>query len=125
MGLLRLANDETTRLPIGDSPEDWIEVRKDISKRTFNKVALAMPDVPEGGTVTLAQGLDLQTLLFDTLVTGWSLDVPATIENYLLLEREAGTLIDTAVSEYFSTLTPNREENSKSKGPRKADGGGS
>lgn len=133
MGLLRLANDESTRIYLvdaeGNTTEDYIEVRKDISKRKFNAIALSMPQIAVNadgtpGSVTLAQGVDLQQMLFRELVTGWSLDAPANIEHYLLLSREAGNAVDTAVSEHFSSLTPNREEATKSEGPSATDAGG-
>lgn len=133
MGLLRLANDESTRIYLvdakGETTEEYIEVRKDISKRKFNAIALSMPQIAVNadgtpGSVTLQQGVELQQMLFHELVTGWSLDVPANIENYLLLSREAGNAVDTAVSEHFSSLTPNREEASKSEGPSAANTGG-
>jgi hypothetical protein len=133
MGLLRLANDESKRIYLLDSKdeptEEYIEVRKDISKRKFNAIALSMPQIAVNadgtpGSVTLQQGVELQQMLFEELVTGWSLDVPATIDNYLLLSREAGNAVDTAVSTHFSALTPNREEATKSEGPSAANAGG-
>lgn len=118
MGLLRFASADVTRLDLGDG--EWLEVKSDISKRDFNNLVKKMPqDIdPEAG-VRPGQATDLGVALFDTLVTGWSFEgEDASVENYLRLSREAADAIDAKLGDHFATLTPNREEQSKSKGSK-------
>jgi hypothetical protein len=112
MGILRLASDATTKIDMGDG--DFIEVRTDVSKRTFNAILAAMPDVPDGETISLSQSLDFAANLFEVFVVGWSLDVPCTKESYFDLSREAADAIDLAVAKHFEGLTPNKDEATKS-----------
>ena len=115
MGLLRFASADTQRLDLGDG--EWIEVRSDISKRDFNNLVKKMPqDIdPEAG-VRPGQATDLGVALFDTLVTDWSFEgVDANTDNYLKLTREAADAIDALLGEHFSSLTPSKEEQTKSK----------
>ena len=112
MGILRLASEATTKIDLGDG--DFIVVKSDISKRTFNAIIAAMPDVPEGGNITISQSLDFAARLFEVFVVDWSLDAPCTKESYLDLSREAADAVDTAVARHFEGLTPNRDDATKS-----------
>lgn len=112
MGLLRLANDQTTRIPLGT--DDYVEVKSDISKRTFNKIASLMPSISEGQDMTIAQAAQFQQDLFAELVVGWSLDAPATVETYLNLAADAANEVDTVLAEHFQSLTPTKDEATKS-----------
>jgi hypothetical protein len=120
MSLLRLAKSDSKRIELGEG--DWIEVLADISKRTFNEIAVSMPtDIADNG-LTVQQAVDFQRGLFDVFVKAWSLDVPATVDNYDLLSRESADAIDMAVAKHFEALTPSQTESSKSERPSKADG---
>lgn len=114
MALLRLASDATTNLPIGDDETDFITVRADISKRTFNKLIGLMPDVEEGATLTIEQGLTFQRDLFETFVVGWSLDTPPTVDAYLDLEKTAADAVDVAIGKHFEGLSPDKDDATKS-----------
>ena len=111
MSLLRKASTETTTIPLGDEG-DFIVVRAEIAKRDFNRFISYLPgrSVSEEDKLTPREATELQTGMFEALVTGWSLDVPATVEEYLALETEGAAAIDAALAEHFSTLTPSKQE---------------
>lgn len=116
MGKLRLASTDTVTLDLGDG--DSITVRSDITKRVFNSLVAHMPsDFDEKKGLTPAQGVEFQKGLFEALVVGWSMPIPASVENYLDLAPEAAAVIDTALADHFSKLTPSRDESTKSEGP--------
>jgi hypothetical protein len=115
MGVLKLVSDERKQLDLGEG--DFLEVRNGVSKRQFRTLLDKLPtDWGEDSKFTPGQMDDFSTALFDMIVTGWSLDVPATRENYLELDRSAAAVVDTALIEHFNGLTPSQEERSKSKG---------
>lgn len=102
---LRLAKTSITRIDLGEN--DFLEVVEDISKGDFNALVAAMPqDVDEEKGLTPVQGTEFQAALFETLVKGWSLDVPPTPDNYLLLDRQSSDRIDAVLVEHFGSLTP-------------------
>lgn len=113
---LRFAAEGGKRISLGD--EDWIEVREEISKGTFRKIMQSMPQKEldasrgKGQQLSLTQGeaVDYQAALFAALVTGWSLPVEPTVENYLKLDQESGNAVDQAVADHFSNLTPSEAE---------------
>lgn len=122
MGILRRANSETKRIPLtANGPvmdrepqegEDFIEVRVDIAKRDFNRFIAYLPgrEVTKDSGMTPAEATELQKGLFETLVTGWSLEEQATVEAYESLSNEGATVIDTALAEHFKTLQPSKQE---------------
>lgn len=111
---LRLVNRELVRLDIGDDG-DYIEVRKDISRREFNQLMSALPsDGISEDSITFGVASTFAEGLFDVFVEGWSLDVPPTVENYNELTRDSASQIDSAISEHFNSLTPDGEETQKS-----------
>jgi hypothetical protein len=129
MGILRKASVETKKiaLPVEYETkgkekiavlrdpaegEDWIAVRTDIAKRDFNRFVSYLP----GRTVSTEEGMtpaeatELQKGLFETLVTGWSLEEAATLEAYESLSNEGASAIDTALAEHFKALQPSAQE---------------
>lgn len=115
MSLLRFASADVARLDLGDN--EWLDVKSDISKRDFNNLVKKMPqDIDPDKGVRPGQATDLGIALFDTLIVGWSFEgEDATTENYLRLSREAADAIDAKLGEHFSALTPEKEEQTKSK----------
>jgi hypothetical protein len=113
MGILKFASDESTRIDLGEG--DFIEVRKDMSKRQFNALMSKMPnrEISEDGGLTLQEGLEFQQALFESLVVGWSVPEPATVDSYLELDREAADLIDSKLIEHFGSISPSSNEASK------------
>jgi hypothetical protein len=113
MGILKFASADTARVDLGDG--DFIELRKDMSKREFNELMGKMPnrELSEGNGLTLQEGLEFQKALFEALVTGWSIPEPATVENYLALERAAAEAIDAKLIDHFGALAPTKDEQSK------------
>lgn len=113
---LRLASQATKRIAIGD--EDYIEVLEDISRREFGQLLKVIPRDVE--TLSVEDAEVFTVALFNLFVRGWSVcddggkPVPATVDNYYLLSREAAGLIDAAVIEHFNSLTPSAAEQSKS-----------
>lgn len=112
---LRLVSKETTRLDIGDDG-DYIDVRQDISRREFNTLLATLPaeGVSDEGSITFDVASEFSQALFEVFVEGWSLDVPATVDNYNELTRDSAMLIDAAISEHFNNLTPDSQEQTKS-----------
>ena len=113
---LRLANESTDRIELADG--GWVEVRKDVSKRTMNALLAHMPkrdqkELKEKG-LTIEEGLDFQVGLFVSLVTSWSVGVPPTAEAYLGLEVGPETEeLDTKLAEHFEAIMPSKEEQGK------------
>lgn len=117
---LRLASRKTKVLDLGEGGE--LTVKTEISKGDFNRLLRAMPaDMSEDKGFTAVEADDFTVGLFSMLVEGWNATdadgnpVDSTVDNYIGLERESATVIDTALIEYFNTLTPTREEATKSK----------
>ena len=110
MGILRRANTETKQIDLGEG--DFITVRMDISKRDFNRFVAYLPSrtVSEEEGMTAREATELQKGLFETLVVGWSLDVPPSITAYEELSNEGATAIDTALAEHFKSLQPDKQE---------------
>ena len=109
MGILRRATEEVKNIYLDDT--DYIVVRADISKREFNALAAKMPQTAEGGTLTIPEAMAFQSELFATLVVGWSLqDGNPTVEEYEALSAEAGSAIDSALADHFSSLLPSSAE---------------
>jgi len=118
MGVLKLVSSETKTLDLGEG--DFLEVRESVSKKQFRTLLDKLPgDWDSDKGFTPGQADDFSTALFEMIVTGWSLDVPAEVENYMNLERSAAAVVDTALIEHFNGLTPSTEERSKSKGTGK------
>jgi hypothetical protein len=113
MGILKFSSRETDRLELGEG--DFIEVRKKLSKRAFNDLLSAMPnrEVSDEAGLTLQEGLKFAEALFEALVVGWSAPEDASLENYLELDNDAASLIDTKLIEHFGTMTPSPEQASK------------
>ena len=103
MGILRLASEESKRIPLDES--DWIEVKSEVSKKTFNKMVAVMPTAVEKDGLTPVMATEFQSSLFDLLVTGWSLPQEPTVENYESLDIDAARAVDDKLMEYFSELT--------------------
>lgn len=113
MGILKFASNETKRIDLGE--DDWIEVKSDLSKRTFNALMTAMPnrEVSEEHGLTLNEGLHFAEALFTALVTAWSAPQAVTLENYLELDNAAASAIDAKLVEHFGSIAPNQDEASK------------
>lgn len=118
MGILKFASDETVRVDLGEG--DFIEFRKSLSKREFNSLMAAMPnrEISEGNGLTLQEGLEFQKALFESLVTGWSVPEPATVESYLQLDRAAAEVVDAKLIDHFQALSPTADEASKAPASR-------
>jgi hypothetical protein len=110
----RFASADTKRLELDG---DWLEVRSDLSKKDFNNLIKRMPQDMNAETgFTPGQATELGVALFATLVVAWSAeDAEPTVDNYLLLNKDDADRIDAALGEHFSSLTPSKEEQTKSK----------
>jgi hypothetical protein len=118
MGILRLASVETTRIELGD--DEYLVVRTDLSKKDYNRILKRIPaDYDPDKGFTIGQADDFTIAVFDALVTGWSLPDEPSVDNYLLLAREAANVVDEKLITHFNSLTPSAEERSKSQGNRK------
>lgn len=116
MGILRKASVETTRIYLGDEADgeqrDWLDVRTEISKRDFNRFINYLPGrtVSKDDKLTPGEAVELQKGMFEALVVGWSLSVPATVDEYELLETEGASAVDEALANHFNSLRPNKQE---------------
>jgi hypothetical protein len=115
MALLRLANSDADRRFLDEAKTEFIDVRSEISKRERNALIKMMPDRPdiEESGITVSEGVEFQSNLFELLVLGWSLDVPATVENYLSLAPDAADLIDGILATVFGAMVPSSDEQGK------------
>ena len=116
---LRLVSNAPTRIDLGDG--DWLDVRSDISKKQFNTLLKALPaGFGEENSFTPGESDDFVAAIFEAFILDWSLvdeegnPVPATRENYDNLERQAATIVDTAIMEHFNAQNPTDEEATKS-----------
>lgn len=107
------ASNDTKKITLENGIE--IDVKKDVSKRTFNMLVDAIPENldPEKG-FTASQALEFSSALFKALVVSWNLDRDPTVENYLELRKDAADAIDEALGNHFSSLTPTDKESRKS-----------
>lgn len=115
---LKLVGKETKRIDIGDE-SDWIDVQSKVSRKQFNELITVFPrSEEEDVTFEVADGITVA--LFELFVKDWSVvgeddkPVPATVDNYNLLPRDAASLVDAALLEHFSSLTPTNKEQQKS-----------
>jgi hypothetical protein len=114
---LKLASLGTTTIDLDGG--GYLEVLTDISKGTFNKLLEQMPDeVDEKTGMTPIQGTKFAQGLFEVMVKDWSLDVPATVENYLALEVASSLVVDQALVKHFNSLTVGEPEAKKPKTSR-------
>lgn len=114
MGILRLADINATKRVEHDSG-DWIEVRANLAKKDINSILLALPqELTSGGdTFTFQAAIGSAEALFTSLVTGWSLEEPATIESYHALTGDAAAWVDSTLYEHFNSLTLSDDERGK------------
>lgn len=116
MGFLELVNTTETKR-IEHESGDWIEVRAQVSKREVNAIARRLPanaySENDDGSWTADVAIGTAEALFGAMVTGWSLDVPATVENYLALKGEAASWIDTKLFEHFFAVQMGGDEAKK------------
>lgn len=114
MGILKFASAATEKIELKGG-DDWLEVRSDLSKGTFNQLLGAMPnrEIAEGQGLTLSEGLTFAQALFEALVVGWSASEEANLQNYLALSSEAASEVDAALIEHFGKISPNKDQTSK------------
>jgi hypothetical protein len=110
MGILKTASTTTKTIMLDET--DFITVRSDLSKREFNVLLGNMPAgvQADGGGLSLAEATKFQEFLFGALVVGWSLDVPATVEEYNGLSAASAQAIDEKLGEHFESLLPSSAE---------------
>lgn len=107
------ASEETKKIELDCGIE--LNVRADISKRSFNRLISAIPqnvDAEKG--LTIGQASEFSAALFMTFVESWNIEKEPNVENYLDLKREYADEIDEALSNHFSSLTVTEKEGRKS-----------
>lgn len=102
MGLRKANESETITLSDGD----WIKLKKKLSQRDRETLIREMPDVKEGESLTMEQGLSVVHMLFEMLVTEWSLGTVPTLEEYLELEDTSADEVNEAIINHFNKLMP-------------------
>jgi hypothetical protein len=110
MGILKTASTATKTVMLDET--DFITVRSDLSKRDFNALLANMPvGVQADGTgLSMGEATKFQEFLFSALVVGWSLDVPATVEEYNGLSAASAQVVDEKLGEHFESLLPSSAE---------------
>jgi hypothetical protein len=116
MGFLELVNTTETKRFEHESG-DWIEVKANVSKREVNAIAKRLPTSAyaenEDGSWTAEVAVGTAEALFGALVVGWSLPVPATVENYLALKGEPAAWIDQQLFQHFFNVQLTGDEAKK------------
>jgi hypothetical protein len=137
MGILAFADkSEVTRYQDGD---DWIDLRKTLTKGEMNSLFNSMPEnivrqavaseVAEEGdeveeigmVVILREAPELSKALFSAYATAWSLKGKADLEHYNDLSVEAANWVDEQVmnhSQNVDTKVTSAEGKSPGKSPR-------
>lgn len=118
MGLLQLVDTTETKTVVGPEGDELI-LRANIAKRELNNIFKKMPasaftrdeDDPLSYTIEMAVGTS--EALFAALVVGWSLPVPATVENYLALQGPGAAWVDGVLFEHFSSAQMSETERPK------------
>lgn len=117
----RIVPKSTEKIDMGDG--DFIEVRKGLSKANFREILAALPeDFNDDNKSFSPKEADNFTVgIFSALVVGWSAvdedgtPIPATVESYLnRLDRETAQAVDTALFDYFNSLSLTEQEKSPS-----------
>lgn len=117
MAFFELAsNDEKIRIETEDG-QDWIEVKADLSKAEFNKLALNGPRNNEDR----AGGLSFSETLVQTFVKGWSFTdadgkpVEFSMALYKGMKTQAANWISSKVMDHFSDITSVEVEEAEGK----------
>jgi hypothetical protein len=126
MGFLKVADRETKRFEHkakDGSVDAWIEVRARMSKAEENIVQSQLPaEMMELQDVDVANDKkaaaivmahitpQLSAIIFEALVTSWSLEIPATKANYLSLEPEPAAWIDGIIIEHYNNSKTSQDE---------------
>lgn len=118
MGLLQLVDTAETK-DVSNSEGDTITLRANIAKRELNNIFKKMPtsafsrDEADPDSYTIEMAVGTSEALFSALVLGWSLDAPATIENYLALKGPGAAWIDSVLFEHFAKQQMDKDERPK------------
>ena len=95
------ASDETKKIKLKSGIE--IDVRSDISKRTFNSLIASIPQTVDSDRgFTPSQANDFTIALFKVFVVSWNLDREPSTESYLELKRANADEIDEALTAHFT-----------------------
>jgi hypothetical protein len=114
---LRQAATGTVTLPLSGEGDDTLTVRAGISKGDFNKLLKALPaDYDAEAGFTPGQAGDFTAALFAAFVTGWTSDLPLTVDSYLSLEVDSAASVDEALLTYFNSLSPSAAERKSGEG---------
>lgn len=123
MGFLKLA-DKTAVKRYTHEEGDWVEVREYLTKAEMNYVLTQTPDSMIGidetaSTAILRDSPGMAQTLFGVLVTGWSLEVEPTVENYLALDPMPANWIDGVLYGHLNSMAMKKDESGKpSNSPR-------
>lgn len=118
MGKLRLANTEEVRRYYMDPEEgeeegstDYVELRAEITKREASSLLKFAPKKEDD----LDGGLRFIEKAFADLIMGWSLDAPATVETYNLLDAKSSSWLDRTVGKHLRTVLGAEAEEAEGK----------
>jgi len=107
------ASDDTKKIELKSGIE--LEVRTDISKKTFNRLVSNLPQTIDSEKgLTVSQATEFSGALFGVFVVGWNLEREPTVENYLDLKRQHADEIDEALSNHFTSMNVSEKEARKS-----------
>lgn len=117
MAFFELANNEEVIRIETEDGQDWIEVKADLSKAEFNRLALAGPQNPDDR----AGGLTFMDKVVETFVRGWSFKdengnpVEFDMRLYKNLKTQAANWISGKCMEHFNNLTKVEVEEAEGK----------
>jgi len=81
----------------GNMTDEFIELRLEVSKKRANQLLKFAPRKEDD----LDGGLRFVERAFAELVIGWSLDAPATVENYNKLSAKPAAWIDRSLGDHI------------------------
>lgn len=115
-GFLRLADPEAV-VRVNHDGGDWVDLRASLSKRQVNSILSTLPSevFERAGEARFSFNSVMSTAeaLFSSLVVGWSLDAPPTIDNYLNLEGEAAGWLDGVLYKHFDDIQLSKDDAKK------------
>jgi hypothetical protein len=98
---------------------DWVDLRRNLSKREVNSILKSMPangtiDNGDGDSTKMITTVEnISETLFKALVAAWSVDESPSIETYYSFSAEAASWLDTILFEHFNKQSMDKVESGK------------
>lgn len=98
---------------------DWVDLRRNLSKREVNSILKSMPangniDNGDGDNTKMITTVEnISETLFKALVAAWSVDESPSIETYYSFSAEAASWLDNILFEHFNKQSLDKVEEGK------------